>query len=317
VDEAVRQWFLTDGELARRFVAEGDAELQAGRTAGRTEVRARLLARMEALRAEADSALPDAAEVGASAQPCQGVVFVRPVVVEECRVTPSPLCDYAEVPAIGEPGPVPFVETAEDIWGVEQMRPWTDPIPMQIGPDGALMGAHAVASARRGNIELVVALGPLIRERSALSPTQVVEFEANLDSLGFEFEHPSLVMAPVLEVQLNLPVPLGGETHYLLHFNDASAGSNVLMSVLAGSGSDISAVLPVIPPVLARLQAGESLSLTAVKAAADGSELDGEPIFSLPLTDVNQARATGALVSYLSGGRLAQDLSALSPPGSG
>jgi hypothetical protein len=310
VEAAVQDWFVADGVLAQRYVSEGAESIQEERTQGREAIRARLQEALDGVRAEAEGPLTDADEIRAEAQPCQGAVLVRSAVVEACQTISSALCDGVQSVDPGQP--FQFVENAADLWDIQQIRPWTDPEPLGLAPDGTLMGARTAAQARLGNIVLVVGLAPMIRDRSQVPDDEAAEFDANLDSLGISFDHPRFVMAPALEVQSNLPAPLDGETHYLLHFGEVTE-PDILWSARAGTGGLIQAVMPAPGAVLGALQAGAPVSLTAVRMP-EGETTDAEAVFSLQLTPVNQSRAVNALLGYMVGGQLSQDLMVLVPP---
>lgn len=320
LEEAVRLWFASDAELARRFVTEGDEALQQQRSDNRAELHQRLQDAMAEVAQAGQERVAAAGLVNEEARSCDGAIFVRSAVLEACETTGSPLCEQAR--ANEGDGRVRFVDAPEDLWNVEQHRPWTDPTPLQVTQAGGIGGARTAVRSRRGNVALVVGVAPMIRERSEIGEERAAEFDANLDSLGFTFEHSRLVMAPAFEVQLDLPEPLGGETHYVLHFGDLSDPANqVVWSLPASSGLPFQAVFPAAGGALARLQAGEALSLTAVRvpegAGAEGEEVEGEAVFTLALTPVNQASAVAALLSYMGGGQLSRDLAALVPPTQG
>ena len=186
---------------------------------------------------------------------------------------------------------------------------------MQLAPNGALVGGRTGARARKGNLTFTVNLMPLLRQRSELTEEEIGQFEANLDSLGFTFEHPLVAMAPGLEVQLNLPPPVGGEDVYILHFGDLS-GEDVIWSVEADAGGLVQAIFPAHRPVLDRLRAGEVVSLTAVQTPEEeGGE--GVAVFTVSLLQVGQASNVDALLQYMSDGTLGRDLLALIAPGGG
>jgi hypothetical protein len=208
-----------------------------------------------------------------------------------------------------------FVENAEEVWDLEQYGPWSDAGPMQLAPNGALVGASTGASARKGNLTVTVNLVPLLRQRSELTEEEIVQFEANLDSLGFAFEHPLVAMAPALEVQLNLPPPVGGEDVYILHFGDLS-GEDVIWSIEADAGGLVQAMFPAPGPLLDRLRAGEVVSLTAVQTP-DEEGGEGQAVFTVSLLQVGQASNVDALLQYMSDGSLGRDLLGLLSPGSG
>jgi hypothetical protein len=233
--------------------------------------------------------------------------------MEACAGSQSTLCRAAADTA-AQP-PYRFVDTPTAIWDVENYSPWTTPEPLQGTPQGALMGARTAAQARRGNVVVGVALAPLLRNRQELDSAQIAEFEANLDSLGFTFEHPAIVMAPAFEIQANVPAPLGGETHILVHFGDLS-GDDLVWSQEVGTGGLVQAMFPASGSHLARLLAGELLSLTAVRVPP-GENPTAEPVYTLPILQVGQAQNVAALLQYMRDGGLSRDLAALVPPGPG
>jgi hypothetical protein len=208
------------------------------------------------------------------------------------------------------------VESADDLWDVEQYRPWTEPLPLQPDQTGSLGGARTFALTRRGNIVFSLTLAPLIQPRESLSPEQIQASEANLDSLGFTFDHPSFVMAPGFELMARLPDPLGGTTHYVLHFGDLTGEGDVLYTMAAGPGGPLQLSFPATKTQLDKLQAGEPLSLTALRVPA-GEEPQAETtaVFTLTLLQVGQATNSAALLEYMKNGSLNRDLKALIPPG--
>lgn len=316
VETAVAQWFTADSTLAARYLAASDSSLLAQRQAARTAILERIGGTIQDLVAEGQEKAREGAPIQAEAQSCEGAILVRSAVLEVCDTTESPVCAAAS--AEDPQGIVRFVESAEDLWDVEEYRPWTQPAPIQPSPDGGLTGARTSARARRGNVVFAVSLAPILLNRSELSEEQIAEAEANLDSLGFTFDHPLFVMAPGLEFQAELPAPVGGETHYLLHFGDLS-GDDVIWSMEAGQGGPVQVSFPASEPDLARLQAGEPVSLTAVKAPPDAEDTGAtaEPVFTLTLLQVGEATNVTTLLQYMAGGGLSRDLNALVPPGSG
>jgi hypothetical protein len=312
VEEEVRQWFASDGELARRYVAEGDEAIQERRSEGRAQIRQRLRDEMETLSRSGQERMAAAGDVEAAARPCQNAIFVRSAVLEACETIPSPVCEDARAAEAG--GRVRFVEAPEDLWYIEEFRPWADATSLGVNPAGGIGGARTSARARRANVILVVSVEPMIRDRSGLTEEQASEFDANLDSLGISFEHPDFVMAPALGIQLEVTEPLGGETHYLLHFGELSEPANELIwSTPASEGGPFRAVFAAAGAALARLQAGEVVSLTAVRVP-EGENPEGEAVFTLSVPSVNQARTVSALLSYMASGELGRDLAALVPP---
>lgn len=316
MERGVRDWFRKDQGLALRIVA-GESGLVAERDTARKAIRTRLQEEMDSVTTQAQTKLADAQDVQSRAQPCQNAIFVRPAVVKACATGSGPLCDAVKLPpdSAAKVSPFRFVNAAEDLWDVVQLRPWTDPGPLQAASDGSLIGARTAARARRGNVVVAVALAPLIQARSQLDSTGIAEFQANLDSLGFAFDHPDFVMAPALEVQASVPAPIGGETLYLLHFGEV-ADPDVVWSVQADStGGVVQAAFPAKPALLDRLKAGDPLSFTALKVPEGTTE--GTPIYSLTLPNVNQGKASTALLGYMQSGDLNRDLKALAPPKGG
>lgn len=314
VEAAVAAWFEQDAALGRQWAQSQDSAVDVRRSEAREAILTRLRTEVESVGTRGQERLASNPELQQESRRCEGVIFVRPAVLEVCDTTTSPLCGAARDSAGGG---FRFVDSAEDIWDVEELRPWSDPAPLAVTPQGGLGGARTAVRARRGNVTVTVGVAPMIRERSALSAEQAGEFDANLDSLGFTFQHPLFVMAPALEIQLRVPAPLGGETHYLLHFGDLSDPLNqVVWTVPAGSGGPIQAMVPAGGGALARLNAGETLSLTAViipDAEGEGAA-EGEAVYTIPLVNVNQSRAVGSLLGYMAGGQLGQDLARLVPP---
>jgi len=316
VEAAVARWFAADSTLAARYLATSDSSILAERQAARTGILDQIRGTIQELVADGQGQAREGAPIQVEAQSCEGAILVRSAVLEVCDTTDSPVC--AAAGAEDPQGVVRFVDSPEDLWDVEEYRPWTQPAPIQPSPDGGLTGARTAARARRGNVVFSVALAPILLNRAELSEEQIREAEANLDSLGFTFDHPLFVMAPGLEFQAELPAPVGGETHYLLHFGDLT-GDDVIWSMEAGQGGPVQVSFPASGPDLARLQAGEPVSLTAVKAPPDAEETGAtaEPVFTLTLLQVGEATNVATLLQYMAGGGLSQDLNALVQPGSG
>lgn len=315
LEAAVRDWFVADMALGRRYAETRDESIHDERTVGRTAIRARLTAALDTLRARAEEVMEGAGDVRAEALPCEGAILVRSAVAEACETESGVVCDALASPRPG----LRFVDEAADLWDVEQIRPWTDPTGLGVGPTGQLQGARTAARSRLGNVVVEVGLSPLLRPREELDSAEAAEFDANLDSLGFTFDHPDFVMAPALDVALSVLEPIAGETHYFLHFGDLSAPQNQVVWTTPASGSGpFATVLPAGPGLLARLQAGEPLSLTAVAVSDDDEVQEGEAVYSIGLTPINQSRAVGGVLAYMAGGELAEHLEALVPPeGSG
>lgn len=316
VETAVQAWFGEDAALGARWAETQDSSVLDTRRETRAAVRTLLREELQQLTIQGRTRVQEAGDVQGAALPCVGAILVRPVVLEVCAGRDTDLCRAAADTAQGR---YRFVAAAEDIWDVEELRPWSDPGPLGFAQDGTLGGARTAAQARRGNIKVGVALSPMIRERAAVAPEQAAEFDANLDSLGFTFEHPGFVMAPAFEVQLGVAGPIGGETHYMVHFGDLSDPANQLIWSVAATGEGpIQAAFPAAPGALARLQQGEMLNVTAVAMGPeteDGQE--AEAVYTVPVTGVNQARAVTAVLNYMASGQLGQDLARLVPPTTG
>lgn len=313
LEAAVGEWFRADMALALRFLESGDEAIQEERSQGKAALRSRLEEAFGEANAGAQEILASGEGLGPEELDCQGAFLIRSVVLEVCATTPSPVC--AEARNEAEQQVFRFVDAPEDLWDMEQLIPWSDPTPIFPTPDGQLGGARTGALTRRGNLALSVALEPMIRDREGLGAEETTRYDDNLQALGFTFEHPSLVMAPVLLVELDLPGRLGNETLYLVHFGDLSdPPSQVLSTFEAGGEGPLQAILPAPREVLDRLAAGEELSVTAVHLPEDQTQ-EGSVIFTLGATSVGQARAVSTLVSYMSDGRLSQDLGQIVPGG--
>jgi len=315
LEAAVAQWFSADSALAVRYIAERDSTLQQERKTAREVILNRLRQAVQTVGAEAQEMSAEGAPIQEAAQPCLGAILVRSAVLEECTHTSSPVCEAA---ASTEPHALyRFVEEPSDLWDLEQYGAWTTPSSLRIDADGELAGATTGARVRHGNIVFAFSLAPIFRNRSDLTEEEIAEFRANLDSLGFTFAHPLLVMAPGLQVQANLPPPMGGETLYVVHFGDLS-GDDVIWSMEAGSGGLFQVFFPAKGTDLARLRAGEAVSLTAVRAPDEAAgETQAEAIYSVSILQAGQATNVGALLDYMSGGGFASDLLTLVPGGAG
>ena len=306
-ESAVYDWFVSDGRLAQSIVDSGNQSLQQQRTINREQIRGTIQAHAEVIQGDARAIMDGADGLGAEANPCDGAILIRPVVLEACETEESPVCDVAADSA-GSPG-YSFVESPEDLWGVQELRPWSQPGGLQIEADGTLGGARTVASARHGNVVLTVAFSPLILERSALSEEEAAEFDEILDSLGFEFDHPDLVYAPSLAVRATLPEPLAGEDTYVLHFGEVE-DADLLWTGPAGTGELIEVPVVLDARHVMLLQSGQPIRLTAVQSVEDA---DNEAVFTLELTTINQVTATRALLGYMAG-QMVDDLNRLAPP---
>ena len=314
LEAEVAAWFSSDSALAVRYIAQPDSSIAQERDRTREALLEKLRQAIVGVSDEAQGRAEEGAPIEEAAQPCIGAIFVRSAVLDECAAASSSLlCEGAR--AEGNDSGFMFVDNPEEVWDLEQYGPWSAAGPMQLAPNGALVGGRTGARARKGNLTFTVNLMPLLRQRSELTEEEIGQFEANLDSLGFTFEHPLVAMAPGLEVQLNLPPPVGGEDVYILHFGDLS-GEDVIWSVEADAGGLVQAIFPAHRPVLDRLRAGEVVSLTAVQTPEEeGGE--GVAVFTVSLLQVGQASNVDALLQYMSDGTLGRDLLALIAPGGG
>jgi hypothetical protein len=310
VEAAVRDWFATDEALALQFVETGDESIQERRAAAKERLRERLQGALDPLREQTEARLAEDGAVVTAATECEDVFLVRSAALAACETSGGPVCE--DVRAAEPRGRFAFVDAAEDLWEVEQIRPWSEPTALYQTPDGGLAGARSVAITRRGNLILAVGLEPMIRERATLSEDELAEMEASLDSLGFEFEHPRYAMTPVMTIQMSVDAPLGGETDYVLHFGNLSDPVNdIIWTAPAAAQGPVRAVVPVEGWVLNALATGDPVTLTALRRD------DAEPtqvVFALALAPVGQSAAVGGLLSYIGSGQLASDLSALLPP---
>ena len=312
-ETAVAQWFAADSALAARFLERSDSTILVERDHARTVILDQLRQKLQEVSEDAQGKIREGAAISAAAEPCVGAILIRSVVLEECDSGPNPVCDAARAE---EPqAPYRFVDAPSELWDMEEYGPWTRPEPLQAGPAGDLVGARTSTRARIGNVAILLTLKPLLRKRSDLSEEEAAQYQANLDSLGFTFDHPDFVMIPGIDLQGNLPPPLGGETHYLLHFGDLS-GDDLIWSMEAGSGGPLRAVFPARAADLARLQAGEVVSLSAIRAP-DEEGAASEAVFTLSLLQVGQESNVRILLQYFADGSLNRDLRALIPPGSG
>jgi hypothetical protein len=302
LESDVRAWFSTDSLLAVRFVETGNEALQEQRGAGRTAVQERVTRAMEEVQASADSLLSENRAVLTAAGPCDGAVFVRPAVSEACAEMQSELCDAAAAPPDRNTGFV-FVDTPEEIWDLQDLRPWTTPAPLQPGP-GGLDGGRSIGYARVGNVVLTAAFAPLLRQRSEVRPAELFQYEQTNQALALTFEHPDIAFTPALALRAALPEPLAEEDGYVLHFGEASA-PDVLWQGEAGSGAPLEASLPMTAAQVIRLRNGDALTLTAT--------LRGDPVYSIALSTAEQAASVGALLRYMAAG-MGADLMRIAPP---
>jgi hypothetical protein len=312
LEVAVRDWFVADWQLAMQAVSAGaGAEaIQQQRSQARDRVRAQLQAALDPLRAEAEQRATAAGDVDAAAELCENKIFVRSAVVEACATTESPICAPARTP---EPdGPFGFVDAPEDLWDLEQLVPWSDPVSLARTPDGGLAGARTASLSRHGNIALIVGVEPMLRARETLSAEDAAEMDANLDSMGIPFEDKRFAMAPVVTIQLNIPEPIGGETHYALHFGEMTDPvDEIIWTAPAPAKGPVEAIVPSPGWVLSALARGDAVTFSALR------QVEGSPpqrVYQLGLTPLGQARSISAVLTYMTSGQLGRDLAEVLPP---
>ena len=309
-EAAVRDWFLSDGRLAQSLSDPNQANqqtIQQQRTVGRELIRARIQATSEEIQAEAQRIIDEAGDIGTSANTCEGAILIRSAVIAACGSEQNSICEAAK--SSDANSAYRFVDSPEDLWGVQEFRPWTSPGPLQTGPDGQIGGATTIGFARQGNVELSVAFSPLIRPRSEMTTEDIQNFQTVLDSIGFEFDHPELIYAPGLGIRATLPETLAGEDSYALHFGAIETG-DIIWGGDSGTGAPIEITMLLTPIHILKLTQGEILELTALRSLEDGS---AEALFSLPLTPVNQVTATQSLLAYMAT-QMPEDLKLLVPP---
>lgn len=314
-DRIVQSWFRDDGELAREYVDSEDEALLETRRERRAQVEEELEGAFRRISEEADAILGQDEELPAAASECDGAILVRTAVLDACNGTSSQVCQEAREGAMQ--GRYRFVESAEDLWDVEQLRPWSTPTGIGPRPDGGLGGAQTGTLTRKGNVQLAIAVEPMIRDRDAVSPEEAAEFDSSLESMGFDFDDPRFVMSPAMVVDLDIDRPLGGETHYLLHFGDLTdPASQVFWSARATEEGPIQDAFPVGDGILAQLVSGAEVTLTAIRVE-DEETMEGNPLYTVGLTSVGQAEAVRTLLAYMAQGHLSNDLRALFPPDEG
>ena len=309
-DRLVRDWFEADGDLAREYVESENEALLEERRRLRGELEEELEEAFREISEEAEEILGDDEDFFRALGSCDGAILVREAVLEACEDgDTSTVCREAGDGDVG--GTYRFVEVAEDLWDVEQLRPWTNPTGIGPRPDGGLGGASTGTVARRGNVRLALGVEPILLERSEVSPEEAAEYDAHLEAMGFEWDNPRFVMAPALVVSLGIDRPLADETHYLLHFDDLSdPPSQVFWSAEADVEGPIQGGFPASDAVLSRLISGDEVSLTAVRLT-DEDDMEGDVLYSLGFTTMGQAEAVAALLSYLVEGQFSEDLDAL------
>jgi len=312
LEAAVREWFVADEALAMEHLESEDDEVGARRREARDAVLERIRIAHSEATAEAQEIVGSAEGLDVVIRDCDGAILVRGAVLEACGDAGGPLCESARAE---EPiGPFRFVDDPATLWDIEQLRFWSEPSALRPTPDGGLAGARTATMVRRGNVSGAIGVEAMIQSRSAMTPEQAEEFDTNLEVLGFDFDHPAFVMAPAMAFDVDAPGPLGGETHYILHFGDLSdPESDVIWAVPTGTGGPVGSVFPLEEVVLVRLAQGHEVTLTAVRIP----EGEGEPteaVFSLGFTSIGQEETVTALLQYMAGGQLAEDLASFLTP---
>jgi hypothetical protein len=308
-EAAVAAWFERDLELATRYLDENDEAITAQRTEARQAIRERVAQALAALQEAANQEIDTAGDLSSTVGGCDGAILIRSAVIEACATTTSPVCEPARNG--GTDSPYRFVDAPADLWQVEELRPWTNPAPLGVTPDGQIGGARTVGYARTGNLTLTVSFGPILGSRENFTPDEISRFQAIVDSAGFTFDHPEVAFAPSMSMRASAPEPLAGETMYILHFGEATE-ADVIWSGPSGTGEAVEATVPLSPRHLARLGQGHPISFTAVVEDADGE--GGEAVYSVMFTPINQSPAASALVGYMSQ-QLATDLAQIVPVG--
>jgi hypothetical protein len=308
VEAQVRAWFEADAALAARYVAEPNQAIQVERAAAREAIKAVLTEALQAIQVEADATIAATGDLQQQAGRCTGAILVRSAVLEACTPSSGPVCDAARDNATVYPN-YRFVEVAETLWDLQELRAWTAPTPLGVAPSGQIGGARTVGATRMGNVAISVALAPWLQGRADLSPEAAERVGAVADSLGFGNAHPNVVFVPSLSIRATLPEPLNGESGYLFHFGEPEE-ADVVWAAAAGTGAPVEGIVPLAPSHLARLLAGEALTLTAIREAEDGQT---DALFAIELTSLNQGQAVRALIGYMAN-QLAADLARLIPP---
>lgn len=309
-EAAVAAWFERDAELAQRYLDAQDEAVAAERAAAREEIKNVVNQALSAVQIDAETRIASAGDLTTSVGGCEGAVLIRPAVLEACAGASSPVCDAAAA-VTEQRGAFRFVDSPENLWGIQEIRPWTSPSPLTLTPDGQIGGARTLAYARNGNLTLTLAFAPLLADRTSFTPEQLERFQAINDSAGFTFQHPQVAFTPSFALRATAPEPLAGETMYVLHF-DGPDQADVVWSGEAGTGEMVEAAVPVTPAHLGRLGRGDPLRFTAVRHNAE-EEGAGDVVFSVEFTPLGQAAATQALMGYMADG-LSTDLAQLVPP---
>ncbi len=311
VEKQVHDWFARDSELAQQYVASPSQALLDQRSAGRDAIKQVVSRALDSVQTQADSTIDATGDLRAQVGSCSGAVFLRPVVLQACATSgPSPVCEAARDTATKN-GPFRFVDTPDELWGIQEFRAWSAPSPLQVDANGQLAGARTTGLTRNGNVVVSVTFRPLLRRRTDMTDAEAERARVLTDSLGFGASHPDFVFVPALAIQASLPSALDDETRYILHFGEPES-AEIVWAAKANTGSNLDGVVALTMPQVRRLQAGDPLSLTALRANDDGTN---EAVFSLELTSLNQVKSVSALLGYMAQ-QLPDDLAQLLPPDS-
>jgi len=306
----VAEWFERDLALAQRYLDEQDEALMEERAAAREAIKELVSSVLAELQAEANGRIAAAGRLTTSVGGCEGAILIRPAVLEVCDTTSGPVCDAAR-DSTAASGQYRFVDAVENLWEVEEIRPWTSPTALTTGPNGQIGGARTLAHARNGNLTVTIAFAPLLGQKSEYAPEELERFDTIRDSLNFQFDHPEIAFVPALSLRASVPEPLAGETSYVLHFED-TGNADVIWTGPAGTGQAVESITPMAPRHIMRLASGHPVRFTAVTDDEEGA--GGEVVYSIQFTPLNQSGAVSALVSYMAR-QLGQDVRRLVPPG--
>lgn len=309
VEKQVRDWFTQDGELAQQYVASPSQALLDQRSARRDAIKQTVSQALDSVQAQADRTIDATGDLRAQVGSCSGAVLLRPVVLQTCATAgPSPVCDAAR-DTTTKNGPFRFVDTPEELWGIQEFRAWSAPTPLQVDANGQLAGARTTGLTRDANVVVSMTFRPLLRRRTDMTDAEAERARMLADSLGFGASHPDFVFVPALAIQASLPSALDDESRYIFHFGEPES-AEIVWAGRANTGSNLDGVVALTMPQLRRLQSGDALSLTALREKEDGTN---EAVFSIELTSLNQAKSVDALLGYMAQ-QLPDDLAQLLPP---
>jgi len=307
IEAAVAGWFSADSALAQRYIAEQSQTVLDERAAGKEVIRQRLEAAIAEVQAQADSIVAPTGNLRTESVTCGGTVLVRGPSVEACEGLTSRVCAAARDRTVASP--FRFVDSVDLLWGRQELIPWTAPGPLQISPEGRLAGAQTIGSTRAGNVVLSVSFNPVIRAREELAPEELAVLDSIDAALGLVSTHPDVTFAPALAIRANLASALGNESNYVLHFGPTET-PDILWTADADTGASIGGTVALAPDHVARLRAGEPITLTAVRENEAG---EAEGVYAIELSSVGQAARVEALLGYMRQ-QLSVDLARLLPP---